>query len=104
MDPSVGVKHERQLKHKIMYAYTMRERVSRHWGVLLEPRVTPQAAAMASQEVRLLGQSEHVDGVWRLWGRGDQHLISLPHRPLDRGPLLCLNAGSRCKLSLLHCT
>jgi hypothetical protein len=83
---------------------TMRRKASRHWGVSLAPRVTPHPAAAASQEVRLPGQLEHVDVERRLWGRGDKHLISLLHRPLDRGPLLSLGAGSRCKLSLLQRT
>lgn len=104
LDSRVGAERERQLKHKIMYAYTMRKKSVASLGCVAGPRVTPHPAAVASQEVRLLGQLEHVDGVRRFWGRGDQHLISLLHRPLDRGPLLSLGAGSRCKLSLLHRT
>lgn len=48
------------MKHKIMYAYTMREKSVASLGCVAGPRVTPHPTAMASQEVRLPG---HL-GMW----------------------------------------
>lgn len=92
------------MKHKIMYAYTNARGSVASLGCVAGPRVTPHPAAVASQEVRLLGHLGHVDGVRHFWGRGDQQLISLIPRPLDKGALLPLTVGSRRKLSLVHYT